>query len=245
MTLDGRVHGDLSSLIIILSAIRRSSLPIPHSLTYSSWDQGYFYIPSYVSYLWWKEEAQANWVAEEEAKRVLEADLIEKLVETKCHRGIANKTCHPETWLQSWAWVCSSEKSNLFSWFLVADNQAVIKDISLLNWNWTWNHIFLKHFCSLLRVKKTESAAWPFFGSTAQPQWPLHVWCLCAQAPLKTFLYQYPQFLRDERNMKYLVFSCSSRMETSFLFIARFPSSPWLYHSLGPLYQWNKILKTT
>ena len=132
MTLNGKVHGDLSSVIIILSAIRRSSLPIPHSLTYSSWDQGYFYIPSYVSYLWWKEEAQANWVAEEEAKRVLEADLIEKLVETKCHRGIANKTCHPETWLQSWAWVCSSEKSNLFSWFLVADNQAVIKDISLL-----------------------------------------------------------------------------------------------------------------
>ena len=37
--------------------------------------------------------------------------------------------------------------------------------------------------------------------------------------------------------MKYLVFSC--RMEASFLFIARFPSSPWLYHSLGSLYQWR------
>ena len=37
MTLDGKVHGDLSSVIIILSvALRWSSLPIPLTLTYSS-----------------------------------------------------------------------------------------------------------------------------------------------------------------------------------------------------------------
>lgn len=65
--LDGKVHGDLSSLIIILSAQGGLLFPF-HSLIYSSWDQGYFYIPSYASYLWWKEEAQATWVPEEEAK---------------------------------------------------------------------------------------------------------------------------------------------------------------------------------
>lgn len=57
------------------------------------------------------------------------------------------------------------------------------------------------HFCSLLRIKKTESAARPFSASTTQPQWPLHGLCLCTQAPLKTFLYQYPQSLRDEGNI--------------------------------------------